>query len=132
MNLKKLFAVALISSAAFTANAARFEDSVGGEKDVFSIFDSNKDGKISMTELVDVMMKVVSMDKDGDHFISMQELQHQENYNHWMAMFDFDKDGKLSASELPEVLHDKMHKMDKNNDGYLSIDELTGEVNIWG
>ncbi|SMN11940.1 hypothetical protein SPBRAN_139 [uncultured Candidatus Thioglobus sp.] len=131
MNLKKLFAVALISSAAFTANADTFEDSVGGERDFFSIFDSNKDGKISMTELVDVMMKVVSMDKDGDHFISMQELQHQENYNHWMAMFDFDKDGKLSASELPEVLHDKMHKMDKNNDGYLSIDELTGEVDIW-
>lgn len=131
MNLKKLFAVALISSAAFSANAG-FKDSVGGEADVFSVFDSNNDGKISMTEMIDAMVKIAGMDRDGDHFISTQELQHQENYDHWMAMFDFNKDGKLSASELPEVLHDKMHKMDKNDDGYLSADELTGEADIWG
>lgn len=132
MNLKNIFAVALISSAAtFSVNAAVFNDSPGGETDSFSIFDANKDGKISMTELVEVMMKVVGMDKDGDHFISAEEMQDRETYNHWMAMFDFDKDGKLSAKELPKVLHDKMHKMDKDGDGYLSIDELTGETDIW-
>lgn len=131
MNLKKIFAVALISSATFGVNAAAFNDSIGGESDVFSVFDANKDGKISMTEVIEAMMKVVGMDKDGDHFISQQEAQHQENYSHWMAEFDFNKDGKISAKELPKSMHDKMHKMDKNNDGYLSIDELTGEADIW-
>ncbi|MBE8189331.1 MAG: hypothetical protein HAW58_00315 [Candidatus Thioglobus sp.] len=130
MSLKKLFAVALISTATMGVNAG-FNDSIGGESDVFSIFDANSDGKISMTEVIEAMIKVVSMDKDGDHFISKQELEHQENYNHWMAMFDFNKDGKLSSKELPKVLHGKMHKMDKNRDGYLSIDELTGELDIW-
>ncbi|KAA0456363.1 MAG: EF-hand domain-containing protein, partial [Candidatus Thioglobus sp.] len=66
MNLKKLFAVALISSVAFSVNAAGFKDSVGGEADVFSVFDSNNDGKISMTEMVEAMVKIASMDRDGD------------------------------------------------------------------
>ncbi len=132
MNLKKLFAVALISSVAFGVNAAGFKDSVGGEADVFSVFDSNNDGKISMTEMVEAMVKIASMDRDGDHEISIQELKHQESYDHWMAMFDFDKDGRIFVDELPKVLHEKMHKMDKNEDGYLSIDELTGEDDIWG
>lgn len=116
----------MISSAVFSVNAAGFKDSVGGEVDAFSVFDANNDGKISMTEVIEAMIKVVGMDRDGDHFISRQELQHQENYDHWMSMFDFNKDGKLSSSELPKVLHDKM---DKNNN-YLAIDELTGEVDI--
>lgn len=122
--------VALISSATFSVNAV-FQDDAGGERDVFSIFDSNNDGKVSMTEVVEAMMKIVGMDRNGDHYISRQELEYQENYSHWMAMFDFNKDGALSIAELPKVLHGKMHKMDKNNDGQLTIDELTGEVNIW-
>ncbi len=129
MSFKKIFAAALVSSAVFSANA--FEDSIGGERDVFSVFDANQDGKISMTEVVEAMMRVVKMDKDGDHFISIQELQHQEDYSHWMAIFDFNKDGRLSATEIPQTMHDSMHKMDANKDGFLSIEELTGEADVF-
>lgn len=128
-HLKSIIAVALLSAVAFNANA--FRDDVSGETDVFSIFDLNKDGRISMAEVTMGMMEMLKMDKDGDHFLSKSELQDQDDYSHWMAQFDLNRDGRISLSEMPRSLHGKMEKMDKNRDHYLTIDELTGERDIW-
>ncbi len=131
-NIKKIRVAVLLmlGLSFFYVNA--FEDGPGGEKDIFSVFDADRDGRISMEEMTMGMMKIVKMDKDGDHFITRDELQSKDSYSHFMMRFDSNKDGRLSMYEIPpNMRHKMMMKMDKNRDNFLTIDELTGEEDFW-
>merc|ERR1719264_2449981 len=95
------------------------------------------------------------MDKDNDGFLSMVELTNEEMQEkdkkvaeNAFNIADADKDGKLSAAELPVAMKEFesfseaegedgkeddlspeaiMKEMDKDNDGFLSLVELTNE-----
>ncbi len=134
MSLKKLFAAALISSAVVSVNAGVFEDSVGGERDVFSAFDGNHDGKISMTELIEGMVHLVGKDRDGDHYISRRESGFKSQplgafhdtpggERDIFTIFDANNDDKVTMTELVEGL---VHAVatDKDGDHFLSREEL--------
>lgn len=132
-NLVKIGTTVAFALSMSFVNAAG-EDDITGERDLFSIFDANNDGFITMAEMGEGMAKMISMDKNGDHMLTVEELQVTEDYNHFMAMFngiDLNRDGRISMSEIPADMRYKMMKMDKNNDGYISIDELTGEKDVW-
>ncbi|CAK9156157.1 unnamed protein product [Ilex paraguariensis] len=95
---------------------------------VFNRFDVNGDGKISATELSDVMKALGSdtsadelscmmseIDTDKDGFINLQEfasfLKTSQNDDVWMKelrdafeLYDQDKDGVITAAELHQIL----------------------------
>ncbi|KAJ8646680.1 hypothetical protein MRB53_008428 [Persea americana] len=94
-------------------------------KKVFNRFDANGDGKISATELGDVMRALGSsptddeigrmmaeIDADGDGFIDLKEFAafhgggagDGRELRDAFDMYDQDKDGLISASELHRVL----------------------------
>ncbi len=127
-NLVKIGVALALSLSISYVNAA---DDISGERDLFSIFDENSDGLISMEEVTMGMMKIISMDKNKDHMLSRDELLSQEDYSHFMSKFDLNRDGKLSMSEIPGSMRYKLMKMDANRDGYVSIEELTGEADTW-
>ena len=131
-NIKKIKVVVLLMLGLSVFYAHAFEYGPGGETDVFTIFDANRDGRISMEEMTMGMMEIIKMDKDGDHFISRDELQSSDSYSHFMMRFDTDKDGRLSMSEIPPNMRHKMMRMDRNRDNFLTIDEITGEKDVWG
>ncbi len=134
MSLKKIFATVLISSAVVSVNAGVFEDSIGGERDVFSAFDGDGDGKISMTELVEGMVHLVGKDRDGDHYISRRESRFVSKplgvfddsiggERDVFSIFDSNDDNKVSMTELVEGM---IHAVatDKDGDHFLSREEL--------
>lgn len=98
-------------------------------KRVFACFDANKDGKISATELGDVLRALgtysseeevfemmAEIDKDGDGFIDLDEFAefHRPNgvqgedgvreLRDAFDMYDKDQNGVISSSELHMVL----------------------------
>lgn len=100
-------------------------------KKIFDKFDKNGDGKISSSELKDILHSLGSMtspdevkrimseiDKDGDGVISLDEFAEfhlggsssddSQSYNRELRdafdLYDLDKNGLISASELHAVL----------------------------
>lgn len=110
----------------------------GGMPPMFSQFDTNKDGRISLQESQDGtarMFKEADTNKDG--FISKEEMQAHHKAMHekrgemmrekWKAA-DKDGDGALSRAEveagnMPMLARD-FDKLDKNKDGKLTTDEM--------
>ena len=95
-----------------------------------AMFDFNKDGRLTASEIPPAMLdKLMAMDKDGNHFLTMDELETTEDFDHFMqgfsfGQFDKNNDGKLSAAELPAAMVDKLMKMDKDGDHFLTAEEL--------
>lgn len=86
-----------------------------GDK-LFARLDTNKDGKISPDEFTafrkqnpDVDAKATKAGKRGQRVF---------------ARFDKDKDGFLSRAEADDVLAWRYKRMDANNDGILTLEEL--------
>ncbi|WP_454758932.1 EF-hand domain-containing protein [Caulobacter segnis] len=86
-----------------------------GDK-LFARLDTNKDGKISPDEFTafrkenpEVDAKATKAGKRGQRVFSR---------------FDKDKDGFLSRAEADDVLAWRYKRMDKNNDGVLTLEEL--------
>ncbi|PIN19293.1 Calmodulin and related proteins (EF-Hand superfamily) [Handroanthus impetiginosus] len=93
---------------------------------VFSKFDANGDGRISMTELgailnglgsttpADEVARIMSeLDTDGDGFIDLNEFKafhcggsddNNKELREAFDLYDKDKNGKISVSELHSVL----------------------------
>lgn len=109
-----------------------------GRMPMFSLFDENKDGKLSRDEVqqgVDKMFADVDTNKDGT--ISQEEMRahHQSLYNRmqsqmqerWKAA-DKDGDGALSRAEVEAgkmpMLSRDFDRLDANKDGKLTSDEL--------
>jgi len=110
----------------------------GGMPPMFSQFDTNKDGRVSMQEAQEGtarLFKEIDTNKDG--FISKEEMQAHHKAMHekhsemmrekWKAA-DKDGDGALSRAEIeagnmPMLARD-FDKLDKNKDGKLTPDEM--------
>ncbi|KAM7471086.1 hypothetical protein LguiA_009269 [Lonicera macranthoides] len=94
-------------------------------KKVFNKFDSNGDGKISATELVEVLKSLGSdtsvdevnrmmdeMDTDRDGFINLEEFT------------GFCKAGSAYGDGGETELKEAFHLYDQDNDGKISVEEL--------
>jgi len=110
----------------------------GGMPPMFSQFDTNKDGRVSLQEVQEGtarLFKEIDTNKDG--FISKEEMQAHHKAMHekrgemmrekWKAA-DKDADGALSRAEIeagnmPMLARD-FDKLDKNKDGKLTPDEM--------
>ena len=105
---------------------------------MFSQFDTDKDGRISRTELQEGTTRMFNeADTDKDGFVSKEEMQAHHKAMHgkkagmmrerWKTA-DKDGDGALSRAEvdagnMPMLARD-FDKLDKNKDGKLTADEI--------
>lgn len=126
---RKLWPSLNVSPTAFAAMEVS-----GQFKQVFEVIDENGDGRISPSELSEVLLRlgyeksiatkeaegmVREMDCDGDGFVDLDEFLDvvinntgstyagKEDHDHLMdafLVFDTDKNGKISAKELRRVL----------------------------
>lgn len=112
-------------------NSGSANQETSRQSPLLRIMDSNKDGKISATEIQAASAVLKKLDRDRDGTISADEQpsgrigqgKEATSQNVLLRIFDTQKDGKITAAEMtaaPETLR----KLDKNGDGELSKDEL--------
>lgn len=89
-----------------------------GER-MFTRLDTNKDGKISREEFDAFRQQNAKVDAAATKAGKRGERMFQR--------FDKDKDGFLSRSEADAVLAWRFKRMDANNDGILTLEELSGK-----
>lgn len=83
---------------------------------MFERLDTNKDGKISPDEFAAF--------REGNAKVDAAATKAGKRGQRLFARFDKDKDGSLSRAEAGDVLAWRFKRMDKNNDGILTIEEL--------
>ncbi|PZR32603.1 EF-hand domain-containing protein [Caulobacter segnis] len=83
---------------------------------MFERLDTNKDGKISPEEFAAF--------REGNAKADAAATKAGKRGQRMFARFDKDKDGALSRAEASDVLAWRFKRMDKNNDGILTIEEL--------
>jgi len=110
-------------------------------EEVFKSKDKNEDGKLAKNELIGfVSNDFEKLDVDKDGFLSMEELANASKFQRRMrpngrrgerptvdeliARMDNNKDEKLSKGEVDGPLLDGFSKIDNNNDGFLTKEEL--------
>ncbi len=89
-----------------------------GDK-MFARLDADKDGKISREEFEAFRKQNAKVDAAATKAGKRSERM--------FARFDKDKDGFLSRSEADAVLAWRFKRMDANNDGVLTLEELSGK-----
>ena len=102
----------------------------------FEDLDFNNDGKVSKEEIVKQReIAVRSMDLNGDQKLSSEELMQQHakraefSVNRMIKKLDSDGDGSLTFVELENSqrignLRKMFDRLDKDDDGYISRDEV--------
>ena len=88
-------------------------------------FDTNNDGKVSKEEFKGPAERFTAMDKNGDGFITADEVPQGPAggmHEGFIKRFDTDKDGKVSKDEFKGPA-DMFTKLDKNGDGFITEDE---------
>ena len=76
----------------------------------------NKDGKISPEEFANF--------REGNAKVDAQATKAGKRGQRLFSRFDADKDGSLSRAEADKVLAWRYKRMDANNDGILTLEEL--------
>jgi len=83
---------------------------------MFERLDANKDGKISPDEFAAF--------RESNAKADAKATKTGKRGQRMFARFDKDKDGSLSRAEANDVLAMRFKRMDVNNDGILTIEEL--------
>lgn len=86
-----------------------------GDK-MFARLDTDKDGKISQTEFAAF--------RESNAKVDAKATKAGKRGQRMFARFDKDKDGSLSRAEASDVLAMRFKRMDANNDGILTLEEL--------
>lgn len=86
-----------------------------GDK-LFARLDTNKDGKITSEEFAAF--------REGNAKVDAQATKAGKRGQKLFSRFDADKDGSLSRAEADKVLAWRYKRMDANNDGILTLEEL--------
>jgi Ca2+-binding EF-hand superfamily protein len=90
-----------------------------GDK-LFARLDTNKDGKISPEEFAAYRKQDAEVDAKASGKAGKRGQQ-------LFARFDKDKDGMLSRAEADALLAWRFKRMDTNNDGVLTLEELSAK-----
>jgi class 3 adenylate cyclase/Ca2+-binding EF-hand superfamily protein len=100
---------------------------------LFRQFDRNDDQKLAPDELSErVRDRIMRADKNNDGAVDVSEFQEALNQRRNLEVFQtflfrqFDRndDQKLSPDEIPESFHDRIMRMDQNQDGAVSVSEF--------
>lgn len=83
---------------------------------MFERLDTNKDGKISPDEFAAF--------RENNAKADAKATKAGKRGKRMFARFDKDKDGSLSRAEAADVLAMRFKRMDANNDGILTLEEL--------
>ena len=86
-----------------------------GDK-MFARLDTNKDGKITPEEFAAF--------REGNAKVDAAATKAGKRGQKLFSRFDADKDGTLSRAEADKVLAWRFKRMDANNDGILTLEEL--------
>jgi hypothetical protein len=90
----------------------------------FARVDTNKDGKISPEEFEAFRAKHAAVEGDGADVTGAPSDKAAKHAARMFSRFDADHDGFISRAEADAVLAWRFKRMDTNNDGVLSLEEL--------
>ncbi len=119
-----------LSAAQPTPAGPRMRPNSTRQDPILRALDTDQDGTISAAEIAAAPKTLLTLDKNGDGQLTMNELnpppatpasRAQQMLDEW----DTNKDGKLAKSECPDRLQPQFESIDKDGDGFLSKDEIT-------
>jgi len=122
----RIYLIALAVCAATTPAWAQ----AGGAADRLAALDLNRDGSITRTEAETVRGAVFErLDADGDGYLSQAEqtaapASGRGSSGQLTAQADANSDGRISRDEMMAQPYRAFDRLDRNNDGVLSADEL--------
>jgi hypothetical protein len=103
------------------------DQSGGGRGDYFKRMDANGDGKVSQDEYVQARREQFKrLDTDGDGKLSMAEIEAsgRDRMIDRLKALDANHDGFVDQTEYDAGSVASFKHMDKNNDGFLTPDEM--------
>ena len=126
---------ALILLAAGTLSGGTFAEGQGGGAQprlVLQALDTDHDGKLSAAEIAAAPQTLLTLDRNGDGQLMLDELQSRpqnagasaDELVKQMMSFDRNGDGVLTPEELPARLQAMFQRGDTNHDGKLTADEI--------
>ena len=153
-----LITVAAMAAIAFGASSALAQDGQGGGQGgggqggrgggMFERLDADHDGKVSLAEYeAGRMMQFKRMDTDGNGSLSFAEIDAataaaaqrggpmadmMKARNEALKAADANGDQSISADEFKAYVDAEFKKMDTNNDGYLTPDEMQAAMGGMG